>query len=265
MKKFYLFSIIAVLSLQMRSQTAMCDTTANVIIYSNYDGGQLIIDVDQNIPNIKIGITTYEWTKIIITGTYSANVTEVRYAGYDGNNNHCGMGSLSTSIAGVAPGVDTIIQFPPAGYSNPNGYQFIICNYSCSSTTNQGGCNTPDQLAYYFTNAFGGSMRYHFTQYGCWSTTPYLVSAGGNCCIVPTTGIKNTSAKKLNVFPSPAVGKINVELNGVAEEFSLLDILGNKLASAKGSLETGNLPNGVYFVQVKTNEGALTRKIVVQH
>lgn len=81
-----------------------------------------------------------------------------------------------------------------------------------------------------------------------------------------TTGITASSpAKKLTVYPSPANERINVELNGVAEEFTLLDILGSKIVSSKGNLETGSLPNGVYFVQVKTTTNVLTKKIVIQH
>lgn len=264
MKKIYLLLLAAIFGTQLMAQN-FCDTTANIIIYSNYDGGTLNIDVDQNIPNLKIGVTSYENVHINISGTYSANVTEVRYAGYNGTNNHCGFAN-GTTITGAQPGTDTIILYPSAGYSNSNGYSMIICNYSCDNTTNQGGCNTPDQLVYYYTHAFNGTLRYHYTQYGCWSATPYAVSAGGNCCIMPvTTGIAAAPAKKLSVYPSPASDKINVAINGVAEDFALLDVLGNKIAQGKGSLETTSLPDGVYFVQVKANAGLLTKKIVVQH
>lgn len=58
----------------------------------------------------------------------------------------------------------------------------IVCNYSCDTNTNQGGCNTPDQIVAYFLNVFGGKLRYHFTQYGCWNGT-YKRSDGGNCCV----------------------------------------------------------------------------------
>jgi hypothetical protein len=37
-----------------------CDPTGNWILFANYDGGNLNIVVDQNIPNLKIGICTYE-------------------------------------------------------------------------------------------------------------------------------------------------------------------------------------------------------------
>ena len=70
---------------------------------------------------------------------------------------------------------------PPSPLSNKNGYYIIICNYSCDTVSNQGGCNTPDQIAAYFQQEFGGLLRYHYTQYGCWNGT-YNISDGGNCC-----------------------------------------------------------------------------------
>jgi len=39
---------------------SVCNPSGNLIIYSNYDGGILTINVDQNIPNLIIGISTYE-------------------------------------------------------------------------------------------------------------------------------------------------------------------------------------------------------------
>lgn len=159
-----------------------CYPDGNVIIYSNYDGGYLNINVDEDIPNLKIGITTYEKCEISVTGTYAGNVTEVIYAGYNGNNDHCNPTPPTTSINGVPPGITSIQLYPPVTWPNTNGYSYIICNYSCDSANSQGGCNTPDQIVHYYLTAFGGSLYYHFTQYGCWQGT-YLVSDAGNCCI----------------------------------------------------------------------------------
>src|SRR6187431_2543328 len=62
----------------------------NVVIFANYDGGVLNINVDQNIPNLKIGICTYEPVTINLSGPFVNNVTEVRYAGYVSTTNfHC--------------------------------------------------------------------------------------------------------------------------------------------------------------------------------
>jgi PKD repeat protein len=167
---------------QLVQAQIFCKPDGNVIIYSNYDGGYLNINVDQNIPNLKIGITTYEDCEITISGTYAGNVTQVIYAGYQGDNQHCNPSPLTTSVNGVDPGIVTINLYPEAEWPNPNGYYYIICNYQCDSAGYQGGCNTPDQISYYYLTEFGGSLYYHYTQYGCWNGT-YHVSSGGNCCI----------------------------------------------------------------------------------
>jgi Secretion system C-terminal sorting domain len=161
----------------------ICNPAGNIAIYSNYDGGVLNINCDQNIPNLKIGIVTYEPTTINITGAFVGNVTEVRYAGYvSTNNNHCSNSPTTTTITGVSSGITSVNFLPASTLNNPNGYTMIVCNYSCDINSNQGGCNTADQVVDYFETTMGGTMRYHLTQYGCFSSTPYLMSAGGNCC-----------------------------------------------------------------------------------
>jgi hypothetical protein len=158
-----------------------CDPAGNVLIYSNYNGGVLNINIDQNVPNIKIGICTYEGVTINISGAFVANVTEVRYVGYNGGNAPCS-GIINTSINGVPSATTSVSFYPAATMSDPNGSSNMVCGYSCG-TGYQGGCNTAGQVAHYFLTQFGGTMRYHYTQYGCWSGT-YLMSAGGNCCLV---------------------------------------------------------------------------------
>ena len=98
-----------------------CKPNGNVVIYSNYDGGYLNINVDQDIPNLKIGVTTYEDCEITISGTYASNVTQVIYAGYQGDNQHCNPSPLTTSVNGVDPGMVTINLYPDAVWTNPNG------------------------------------------------------------------------------------------------------------------------------------------------
>lgn len=181
-KLLSLLVLLLSLTLPLASQIN-CSPSGNLWVYANYDGGVLNIDVNVNVPNIKIGICTYEPTTINITGAFVGNVTEVRYAGYVSTNNfHCGNSPSTTTITGVNPGITSVNFLPPSTLSNPNGYGSIVCAYSCSTTSNQGGCNTADQIKDYFQTTMGGSLTSYFTQYGCWSTQPYQLSAGGNCC-----------------------------------------------------------------------------------
>ncbi len=159
-----------------------CSPGGNIAVFANYDGGILNINCDVNIPNLKIGVVTYEWTQINITGPFAANVTEVVYAGFNAQNGHCGLGNQPTSVTGVSPAIVDILFAPPATIGDPNGNNSIICGYTCENN-NQGGCNTSQQIVAYFTSTLGGSLYSYTTQYGCWSGS-YALS-DGICCGQP--------------------------------------------------------------------------------
>ncbi|MFM7813543.1 MAG: hypothetical protein ACKO66_03385, partial [Flavobacteriales bacterium] len=174
-----------------------CSTSGNVVVFANYDGGALTISIDQNIPNLKIGVCTYEDCAITITGPYASNVTQVLYAGFQGNNDHCNLGLTGTTINAPSTASTSVLFAPAAGLSDPNVNGSIICAYSCQ-TGNQGGCNTAQQIASYFVNQFGGQLYLYYTQYGCWPTTAIPISSGGTCCpgansnLPPTVSISSS-------------------------------------------------------------------------
>lgn len=164
------------------SQGSFCDMNGNLMIFTNYDGGTLNINVDVNIPNLKIGVVTYESCQIVFSGTYVSNITGVVYAGYSGTNNHCGTGTTTSITNAPASASKSILFAPSATITNSNGYSSIICGYSCSTTSSQGGCNTVDQIEAYMLSYFPNSVVYaHRVQYGCWLGSQ-SVSAGGDCC-----------------------------------------------------------------------------------
>ena len=182
MKNFYCFFLLCI-NLALKAQN-VCNPSGNLMLFTNYDGGTLTINVDQNIPNLKIGICSYEAVHISLTGAFLANVTGVHYAGYNSNNNHCGAPVIpTTTIVGAPIGaVTTTVYSPASPIPNANGNSNIICAYSCSLNSNQGGCNTVDQVEAYFLSYFPGSSLYaHKVQYGCWTGT-HSLSGAGNCC-----------------------------------------------------------------------------------
>jgi len=163
----------------------VCNPNGNIVIFSNYDGGFLNINVDVNIPNLKIGIVSYEAVEVTFSGPYVNNITGIEYAGFNNaSNTTCGGSIATTTFIGAPGGVTPNIEFvPPVTYTDPNGYVFIDCGYSCGSG-NQGGCNTAAQIYAYFESVFAGTVYTHETQYGCWTGTQNL-SDGGNCCAAP--------------------------------------------------------------------------------
>jgi hypothetical protein len=185
--------------------TNACNPAGNVIIFTNYDGGTLNISVDVNIPNLKVGICSYEAVQVNFTGAFVGNITAVRYAGYMGTNNHCGTGTAMT-FTGVAPAIVTQVFYPAATMNDPSGNANIVCAYSCGPGTG-GGCNSISQVGHYFMSIFGGSLRYEMGQYGCWTGT-YFVSGGGNCCL-----IGQVLPIELNSFYSSCDDNSNAEIH----------------------------------------------------
>lgn len=243
--------VLLLSTLLFSSATAqtICAPAGNVVIYSNYDGGDLNIVVDQNIPDLHIGVVSYEFSRINISGPFAGNVVAVWYAGYNSDNDNCntGAGVLTTTINGVPPGITDIQQYPPATWANAFGNGSIICNYTCDVNTSQGGCNTADQIAHYFLSNWGGVLRYQLTQYQCWQG-PYEISDGGNCCADPlSTGVVSNSDQPAPVaFPNPATTTVNL---GTAGQVEVMDATGRAvmlMADARGVLDVTGLAAGVY-------------------
>jgi PKD repeat protein len=197
--RIYHYRSTAVISLMLffskiTAAQSICNPQGNLFIISNYDGGRVTINVDVDIPDLKIGICTYEPVQVTISGPFAANVTRVIYAGFNSNqnNNNCSLGNFSTSITGVSASIRSIFTAPPVGYSNPNGfgYPLVICGVgNCNPAQQTGGCNTADQIVYYFQQATGGTLYAHQTQYACWINSTINISNAGNCCVTPLVAI----------------------------------------------------------------------------
>ena len=192
-----LFSFTILLNFSKVNAQQFCNPSGNLIVYSNYDGGIVTINIDQNIPNLKVGICTYEPVQVTFTGPFVGNITEVIYAGFNSaqNNNNCGQGNFPTSISGVAAGLITINppQNPPSvGYTpahgngaGPWGGIMIGVSGQCDTLNSAGGGNTPDEVVYYFENQTGAQLYFHNTQYNCYLNNTFNISDGGTCCIEP--------------------------------------------------------------------------------
>ncbi len=200
MLRYCFYSLALFLSLNCASRVfsqTICNPAGNLIIYSNYDGGIVTINVDQNIPNLIVGICTYEPVQVTFTGPFVGNITEVIYAGFNSaqNNNNCGQGNFSTSISGIAAGLISINppQNPPSvGYTpaHGNGAELwgglmIGTSGQCDTLNSAGGGNTPDEIVYYFENQTGAQLYFHHTQYNCYLNNTFNISDGGTCCIEP--------------------------------------------------------------------------------
>ncbi len=191
----YILTLLLIINSQIQGQ--VCDPAGNVIIYSNYEGGTLNINVDENIPNLKLGIVTYESPVVNIGGAFAGNITEVIYAGF-GDDGSC-TGNPTVQINGVDPSIITIYTneqpaiSPYLGDPIAPGFPALVnCITSggdCTTNSSSGG-NSANQIVQFFLFEFSAPavFRYHFTQYDCWSNLTVNTTEGGNCCLsAPTT------------------------------------------------------------------------------
>ncbi|HEX7412678.1 MAG TPA: T9SS type A sorting domain-containing protein [Bacteroidia bacterium] len=88
---------------------------------------------------------------------------------------------------------------------------------------------------------------------------------------VATIGIKQETIAnyQLSVYPNPTNDILQVVCNLENAELTITDVLGNVLMQQKmetktTSIDVSNLSESIYFIQVKTKEGVLTKKIVVK-
>ena len=264
-----LLVVLSVLTVPVSGQPPVCSPQGNVVLYSNYDGGALDIWVDENIPDLHIGIVSYEFVRVTIGGPFASNIAAVWYAGYNGDNDHCSAGGtvLSTTITGAPSGTDQINLYPPATWPNANGNGNMVCNYSCDINSSQGGCNTADQVAHYFLSQWGGILRFHLTQYGCWAGQQ-LISAGGNCCEDPLSTSVDAVGKDAIVvaYPDPAVDHVVICKEGPVE---VTDAMGRVVllqavvnGSEGATLDVRMLPNGTYSFRIL--QSASRGRFVVQ-
>lgn len=152
-------------------------------MFANFSGGTLNIDVDVDRPNIKIGVVSYDAVQVNLTGAYADRVTALEFTGYLASGGSCGAQSPAiTGASGIAPERVILSTLAPVTVPNPNGYSSMVCAYSCANNSNQGGCNTEDQVRDYF-RVHLGQVCVETIQYDCWAGGTRALSAMGNCTI----------------------------------------------------------------------------------
>ncbi len=143
-----------------------CRTPAtNLIVIGNYQGGTFAINVDKHLPNLGIGLVSYQSMNVTIGGAFANDVVAVAHAGYQ----------AGTTVSGVAPGVFTDALLPKAG-PGVGPADIIVDDIPASAMP-----PTKAEIISYLQDVMGdGAPAFHQCQYAAYSGT-LLVSQGGTC------------------------------------------------------------------------------------
>jgi hypothetical protein len=90
--------------------------------------------------------------------------------------------------------------------------------------------------------------------------------------VIDGIGGINDLAPSIRIYPNPAINTLIVETEGMKmEHVTLLNALGKEVYSSRQS-QPGNrlqiplydLSSGLYFVTIKTHDGVVSRKVIVE-
>ena len=99
---------------------------------------------------------------------------------------------------------------------------------------------------------------------------PRLMNARANTPDVPSS-LREVSAKNtFKMYPNPASTQVTISGNeGLVKSVQVFDITGklvmtNQSNSVQVTLNIENLPNGIFLVQVQTNQGIEVEKLIIE-
>jgi Secretion system C-terminal sorting domain/Cleaved Adhesin Domain len=104
----------------------------------------------------------------------------------------------------------------------------------------------------------------------CVSYDAFVFMLDEVCINTTPTGISTPSATAdLKLYPNPVLDVLNITSNETIEQISIINNLGQVVYSEntkalETKINTEDLVNGIYFVQVKTENGIETKKVIVE-
>lgn len=143
-----------------------CEAPAsNLVVIGNYQGGTFTIDVDEHLPNLGIGLVSYDAMQVTITGTYANDVVQVVHAGYE----------PGTTVTGIPASAFVDLRLPRA--SPDAGPADVIVD---DIPGHAAGPTASEIVAFFQAALGGGTLAFHECQYNAYAGS-MLVSQGGTC------------------------------------------------------------------------------------
>lgn len=152
----------------------------HVLLLSNYDGGTYTLVMDENLPNVQIGIVSYRPSHVTVTGPYASNVSILRMVSYS---------SQASTVQGVDPSKVQVAPPQPATHHQPYASTTLGCATGARVLSwPGGGCNTMTQVEEYFLSQFGEvPFLSHLSRYEAFSGSISLSQARLNLVVARET------------------------------------------------------------------------------
>jgi hypothetical protein len=79
-------------------------------------------------------------------------------------------------------------------------------------------------------------------------------------------GVDEGSSNAISIYPNPVKDVLHIECGGI-KEISIYNSVGKLIGQYKNAdavqiIDMGNLPNGIYLLQLKNQNEIITRKLV---
>ncbi|MEO8762605.1 MAG: T9SS type A sorting domain-containing protein [Bacteroidia bacterium] len=228
-----------------------CDTTASVIINAPY------------------GYSSYQWFgpnqpyNAIAGGTLSTLTTSVTI-----NDTFMVSGTLASGcIISYKYIISPALTIISPTDSITAGDTIIISATGAISytwTSSDGGSYTGDSISVFpLINTTYTVVGIDSS--GCTSSASRLINVANRVTNISKNGLQNQIA----IYPNPANNILNIDCKLKNAMLSITDVLGNKIRQLTienelTSLDVNSLSNGIYFLNINTSNGLITKKFVVQ-
>ncbi len=242
------------------------DTVADNEVYSEYDlVNDYGVTMDFEVTEVMIQINTGGTNGI--PGPPEPTIT-VQIWSNDGvfpAGNLTLQGSASHTVTAADLDTDVVI---PVSAIIPFGenlvYQIVVPDHNPNLGAFRFGINDPMNGKDSWIQSIACGLNTPGTLTALGFPSVYIMSATGE----EVLGVDDVLADAASIYPNPANDVLNVDLPSNVEVISanLYDILGKdtNLRLIDGTINTSNLARGVYILNINTDLGSLTQKIVKQ-
>ncbi|MFY7886114.1 MAG: T9SS type A sorting domain-containing protein [Dolichospermum sp.] len=219
----------------------------------------------------------------VVTGGSAGTATIV----YTVSSGGCTASASKNISVNSIPAVPTIAYAPGTPTSGPSspffgaptgsfcvGKSFSVVGSPIGGVWSATGASSITNLGLVSINSVGaGTIKYTYTNpQGC-SNSRTLSGSGFTCAARGINETLNSDNENFSfdLYPNPSRNFVNITLNSVINksQVTITDIYGKniknqQLSIGNNRIDISNLNKGIYFINVATNQGTASRKLVVE-